>query len=198
MPKPNHVTNKLTILGTEVQIYEVLDFIKIERSSSSDERHGMGTIDFNKITPMPPWVYGSQPNVRGISLQDTEKYGEENTSLEWARKNWGSKWGAYGQPDTRNTENTIYFETTWNGVPDLIHKIAWMFPGVTIEYSYADEDFGQNVAEYHFKDTEVLKEYHPIGGSTEAYTLASNITQHVPDWFNPTSNSLEAKHDGED
>lgn len=49
---PNHVTNRLTILGTKKQVNEVLDFIKIEKGLEKRE-YGIWTIDFNKITPMP-------------------------------------------------------------------------------------------------------------------------------------------------
>lgn len=43
---PNHVTNLLTISGDAQQIQALMESIK------SDE-HGIGTIDFEKITPMP-------------------------------------------------------------------------------------------------------------------------------------------------
>lgn len=170
---PNYITNRLKVIGNDEEIKEVLNFIKIEKGEVS----GIRTIDFNKITPMPKWVYGSNPNVTGISREDYEKYGEENTCLEWARKNWGTKWNAFSQGDKRNTENTIYFETAWNGIPALIQKIAWIFPDVEIEYSYFDEDFGRNLAKFRFKDTEVLKSYCPEKYSKEAYDLALEIEQ---------------------
>jgi hypothetical protein len=50
---PNHVTNRLTVIGSPEQINQVFDFIKIEKETSEDEVFGIGTIDFNKITPMP-------------------------------------------------------------------------------------------------------------------------------------------------
>lgn len=49
---PNHIQNKLEIKGTQEQIYKVLDFIKIEDDGTNDV-HGIGTIDFNKIIPIP-------------------------------------------------------------------------------------------------------------------------------------------------
>ena len=41
---PNHITNILTIYGTDEQVDKVLEFIK-------NDELGVGTIDFNKITP---------------------------------------------------------------------------------------------------------------------------------------------------
>ena len=179
---PNHITNKLRIVGTNEQVHEVLDFLKIEPIEGR-KYSGYGTIDFNKITPMPKWVYGSSPDVTGISTKDEEKWGEENTSLSWARKNWGTKWGPYEQ---RHEDDTIYFNTAWNGVPDLVRKIAWIFPDVNIEYSYADEDLGSsNCGIYVFKAHEILEETHFESESKEAYELAFELVEHgeIPPYY---------------
>ncbi|MGM1048377.1 MAG: hypothetical protein ACQEXX_19870 [Bacillota bacterium] len=101
---PNYITNKMRVIGTEAQVSEVLEFIKLD-----DE--GVGTIDFNKITPMPRWVYGNSPNIRGITLDDEKRWGDENTVLGWSRKHWGTKWNASAQPNSRSNYDTIYFET---------------------------------------------------------------------------------------
>lgn len=76
----------------------------------NDEK-GIGTIDFSKITPIPRWVYDFSPDIPGISSVDEEKWGSENTILNWQKKNWETKWNAYGQPDSRSTNDTIYFLT---------------------------------------------------------------------------------------
>lgn len=175
---PNHITNKVKIIGSEDQVKEVIDFIKVDE---------LGTgIDFNKITPMPKWVYGNSPDTFGISLDDEQKWGSENTYLNWARANWGTKWVGYQQPDKRNTEDTIYFHTAWNGIPELIHKIAWIFPNVIVEYSFADEDLGSsNCGFYRFKENEVLEEIRFAIGSKEAYELAFELCKDgkVPDYY---------------
>ena len=43
---PNHVTNIVNISGDKEKIAEMLEAIK-------DDEYGIGTINFNKITPMP-------------------------------------------------------------------------------------------------------------------------------------------------
>lgn len=180
---PNHVTNRLKVVGSKEQIKTVWEDVQVEKENEGDKIYGIGTIDFNKITPMPRWVYGSNPKVVGINQKDEEKYGRENTVLAWATENWGTKWGAYEQPSRRNTEDTIYFETAWNGVPDLIQKLAWLHPDVILEYSYADEDFANNVGEYHFRDTEIIYKNVPIGSSKEAFELAADIRGGMPEWY---------------
>lgn len=186
---PNHITNKLKIVGSSEQVKEVLEFIM-------SDSLGCGTVDFNKITPMPKWVYGSSPDVKGITLADELKWGKENVCLDWARKNWGTKWNAYSQPDKRNTEDTIYFQTAWNGVPDLISKIAWIFPRVTIEYSFADEDTGSsNCGVYQFSEHIILESKEYESCSKEAYELAFELNSGgvIPSYykFNDVKNTYE-------
>ena len=177
---PNHIKNRLEISGSINEVLKVLDFIKVEKSKVGEYEYGIGTIDFEKITPMPLWVYGSSPYVSGISPEDESKYGKENTSLNWSRNNWGTKWNAYDQTCELLNLNEgiaiIYFSTAWNGVPKLIQKIAWIFPNVLIDYSYADENFGYNVGRYKFKDTITVQKYIPKDGSREAIELAFKVT----------------------
>lgn len=195
---PNNITNKLTIIGGIKEVKKVLEFIKMEKETDV-KISGIGTIDFNKITPMPKWVYGSSPDVHGISQEDEEKYGKKNISVEWARKNWGTKWNAYGQPDKRSSFNSIFFETAWNGVAQLIQKLAWIFPNVEIHYSYCDEDFGSNLGRYVFKDTEVIESYLPDSFTKEAYQLGFEIEECNPEdmglKFNAEIDNYEYTHD---
>lgn len=186
---PNHITNRLEIIGEKTEVDKVLDFIKVEENNYDNEVHGVGTIDFNKITPMPKWVYGSNPDIIGISLEDEKKYGKENTFVSWARSNWGTKWNAYGLIDDRTNNNVIYFLTAWNGVPDLIQKLAWIFPNVKIKYSWCDENIGYNLGTFIFQDTETLEKYIPKYGSKEAYELVFDIEQDGPEYFGFKLNS---------
>lgn len=79
----------------------------------------------------------------------------------------------------------------------MIRKIAWIFP--ELEVYYCDEDFGYNVGEYVFKDTDVLNVDIPEGGSKEAYELAMNITQTTLEdnelIFNSDTNTYEYKYE---
>lgn len=155
-----------------------MDFIKIEKVEEEQEVYGIGTIDFNKITPRPPWVY------RGaIDSSIEEKYGADNCWYNWSVNNWGTKWNAYFQPDKRSTEDTIFFTTAWNSPIELIHKLSWIFPNVELCLSWADEDFGYNLGEIIFKDGVTVKEYIPEGGSQEAKEMFFKITQGSPDQY---------------
>lgn len=165
---PNYVVNKIKIKGNKEEIDKLLNFIKADDGFC---------IDFNKIIPMPKWVYHGN-----LSRKEEEKYGEENCWYEWSIKNWGTKWNAFEADDSyyfklphTKEENTIFFETAWNGVPKLISKLGFIFPTLTIEYYWYDEDFGSNVGHITIQDTDV-KEYIPKNRSKEAFDLACEIS----------------------
>ena len=208
---PNHVMNKLQFKGDQKRIDEILEKIKVDDI-------GIGTIDFNKIIPMPecldvesgsrtidaishymslikpfghciwnlpeaevkfgikmPTITVSEYNdLRDAILKDRstvfftdnlafhqldkdlvlagEKYVDNfkkykhTTWYGWCCENWGTKWNSYGYKDDcpKFKDNTIYFKTAWNSPKPVIDKLAKMFPDVTIEHSWADEDSGNN------------------------------------------------------
>lgn len=75
---------------------------------------------------------------------------------DWSNSNWGTKWNAY---ETQLTELDTYsinieFQTAWNGVPIIIQKLTEMFPHLTFEYDYADEDMGYNCGSGYGEDGE--------------------------------------------
>lgn len=66
---PNHVINRLEFNCPEKRLKEILAAICYDDSSEA-ERTGIGTIDFNKITPMPPSldIESGSSTDRGINL----------------------------------------------------------------------------------------------------------------------------------
>ena len=92
---PNNIVNILRVNGSEEQVKHLFDSIKGDFS----------VIDFNKIIPMLDEVKG-----------DGYDY------CSWARENWGTKWNAYH--DDVIDDNTIKFETAWNGIPELIGVLS--------------------------------------------------------------------------
>lgn len=167
---PNHILNRLEIIGTPEEINKVKDFVKSEDCTFP--------MDFNRITPMPPWIYHG-----GLSSNEEEKYGSENCWYDWSIKNWGTKWNAYQHyyDYLEVKENVIYFATAWDGVPFLMSKLAWIFPTVGFDYCFSDEDYGYNFGHFKFKDTDILYQQVPIEGSPEAYEFAFKMRQDTID-----------------
>lgn len=160
---PNHVENRLKIIGNKEQIQQVKDFLKGKWDDGTEKN-----IDFNNITPMPRWVFN-----KNLTRKDEEKYGKESCWLGWSIKNWGTKWNAY-ESNLEDEENIIRFSTAWNDVEELILKLGRIFEEIEFEYAWASEDFGYCVGLVKFKGLEKF-EYIPKGGTKEAYNLACEI-----------------------
>ena len=204
---PNHITNRLTIIGTEEQVKQVREAIKGEREDQF--------IDFNKIAPIPKELENTQSPLRIISqkeyneqerrirendLTDNEKkwglsrgltqelineYREKFGHADWygwQNANWGTKWNAYDQCSI--DENVIEFQTAWSTPHSLLVNLSIMFPEVTFEVRFADEDFGYNVGEFTLFGGEEIDCNIPDGGSDEAFEMAMDIQYGTPeDYF---------------
>ena len=78
---PNHVQNRITFEGEPKQVAALLAAIQ-------NEKYGIGSIDFQKIIPMPSNIYRGN-----LGQKELERYGENNW-YDWSVKNWGTKWNA--------------------------------------------------------------------------------------------------------
>lgn len=193
---PNHITNRITIIGTPEQVAQVREAIK------GKDRF----IDFNKIAPIPKELEGTVSPMRIISQEEYDEQEEriakdeltENEknwgisrglTLEladeyknkfghcdwygWQTSNWGTKWNAYDQHE--NGDDCIEFNTAWNTPLTIMVKLSQMFPEVTFKVEYADEDFGYNVGVYELLDGEIIDQNIPNGGTQEAIEMAMDI-----------------------
>lgn len=133
---PNHVTNILTFDGDQKDIDSLLDFIQRDRINEEDEEYGRGTIDFEKIIPMPKSLHiesGSR-TTDGLALAihfsnpNTEKIEGvrklSNSTLSTAIK-LANKWGWIKYSPTL-TEEEITKMTSRHPLEELlkIGKVA--------------------------------------------------------------------------
>ena len=195
---PNHITNRLTIIGTEEEVAQVRAKIKGEEADRF--------IDFHKIAPIPKELEGTVSPMRIVSqeeydiqekkiatndLTENEKNWGISRSLTqaladeykakfghcdwygWQTDNWGTKWNAYDQYS--DDANVIEFNTAWSTPYSLLVNLSKMFPQVTFEVEYADEDFGYNVGKYVLLNGETIDQNIPDGGSQEAIEMAMDI-----------------------
>lgn len=156
---PNHVTNILTINAVALKVKIVLELIK-------DEEKGIGTIDFNKIIPMPGHIFTGN-----LGTEERRKYGENNW-YDWSVSNWGTKWNAYNQSIDGNT---LTFDTAWAAPIPVMKKLSKLFPDITFSYKWADEDIGQGVGAAELEDGKMMEVYMPLEGTAEARRFALEI-----------------------
>ena len=195
---PNHITNRLTIIGTEEQVAQVRQAIKGEQ----EEQY----IDFHKIAPIPKELEGTVSPMRIISQEEydiqekkiatddltenernwgisrgltqalADEYIEKFGNCDWygwQTSNWGTKWNAYDQYEV--DENCVEFNTAWSTPYALLVNLSELFPQVTFEVEYADEDFGYNVGRYVLLNGEIEEQNIPDGGTYEAIEMAMDI-----------------------
>lgn len=195
---PNHITNRLTIIGTAEQVAQVRAEIKGEREDQ--------LIDFNTFAPIPKELEGTVSPMRIISqeeydIQETkianndltenernwglsrgltkklsdeykEKFGADNW-YDWQTGNWGTKWNAYEQFEA--DENCIEFETAWSTPVHAMTQLSKKYPQVEFQVEYADEDFGYNVGIYSLINGVIENQNIPDGGTIEALEMAMDI-----------------------
>ena len=195
---PNHITNRLSIIGTEEQVAQVRAEIKGEREDQY--------IDFHKIAPIPKELEGTVSPMRIVSQEEYDAQelkiatddlteNERNWGISrsltqaladeykkkfghcdwygWQTSNWGTKWNAYEQHEI--DENVIEFDTAWSTPYSLLVNLSKEYPKVTFEVEYADEDFGYNVGKYVLLNGETIDQNIPDGGSQEAIEMAMDI-----------------------
>ena len=148
---PNHITNNLTVKGSDKDVAEVMEILK------DDE----GGITFDNFAPMPAHLKGTN------SPSDAPNW------YDWSIENWGTKWGAYDGQIV--ADDMVTFLTAWSTPAAAIQKLSAKYPKVEIFVEYADEDFSYNIGSYIYKNGKVLKEIAPKGGSYEAIKMALDI-----------------------
>ena len=205
---PNHIENIITLKGNEKQIRETLEAIQ-------NDDYGLGTIDFNKIIPMPEslnieagsrtdrgikaysdfidvYVFGKNEEealnaIQNISPENEKVFLKQRNDIktdewelgksawnniqnygfptwyEWCISNWGTKWNAYGYDENADySENTdLWFQTAWSAPHPVIEKLSKMYPDITFEHEWADEDIGQNCGRKTYCNGECTEEYYP-------------------------------------
>ena len=190
---PNHVQNIVRLQGDEKRVQEILEAVKsdqyglgsvdfekiipmpsplhIECGSKTDR--GLNAYrDFLKseaesereyldqkptITP-EEWELGKQ------AYENIREYGAP-TWYEWSVAHWGTKWNAYGMSENagEGQSNELRFQTAWSAPRPILEKLARMYPRITFEHEWADEDIGVNCGRHIYQGGERVEEYYPEG-----------------------------------
>ena len=141
---PNHVTSVITLYGDESRIKTMLEEIK-------NDEIGLGSVDFNKILPMPDNIYRGN-----LGTQELTKYGDNNW-YDWSNANWGTKWNACDTYYDSDTGTCVEFETAWCPPMPVIEKIFKDNPGCEIKFTSYDEDYTGHYELFHDKNNEIYE-----------------------------------------
>ena len=188
------IRNILHIQGGGARAAALFDFI-------ADRRYGRGSVDFNRITPMPPWVYRQPTNLALL-----EKYGGENCSRGWCGKHWGTEQNTLRPERSAKAYDggsSIRFDTADSDVRELMRKLSLVFGELYLDYLWASEDIGSSVGAVQYRDGETLIEFIPTPGTRAAVEKSLDILgARAADYglvYNPASGNYEyrgGKQDG--
>ena len=160
------VRNILNVQGSKAQAAALLDFV-------SNQQFGWGSMDFNQVTPMPPWVFRQPTNLALL-----EKYCEGNCARGWCLENWGTPQNAL-HPERSAKEydggTAIHFDTEDREVRELVRKLSLIFKDIHLDYLWASEDVGSKVGAAQYRDGETIIEYIPTPGTRAAVEKALDI-----------------------
>lgn len=122
-----YVSNKLDELPKIIQYYQLqFPIEKILENSTQEE--------LDKLY------------LNGKKYYDIYKETNFITWYDWCNWNWGTKWNAYSSylGEVEEDTATIFFQTAWNGVSNIIIKLVSLFPNIHFDYKFADEDMCHN------------------------------------------------------
>lgn len=124
-------------------------------------------------------------------LDNQKKYGH-TTWYTWCCEHWGTKWNTYSCE--KESDDVYTFETAWSGVPQMIEQMSMLYPEVSFEYEYSDEDFGYNCGRGIFRNG-VLEFDQLEGGSNEAYELALKLRPDYAQYYKLVDGKYEYVED---
>lgn len=170
---PNHVSFRLEFRSDDNN-YEAVKARFEEMKKLMKGEGDTPQFDFNKLIPMPEELRGSRspveivaeaeleakkkevdeynakpenknwkreyPITRAIQVSLLERFGADNW-YDWSVENWGTKWNAY---EVSWGWGDVYFQCAWSYPEVIFEALSKLFPDVTIDIEYADEDFGSN------------------------------------------------------
>jgi hypothetical protein len=97
---PNHVINELVFnCSAEGRL-------NVWKAACNQERQ----VDFSILVPIPVNIWRGS-----VGKVHQEAFGQGMNALDWSRKNWGTKWNAYGHsaPKVDGDTLTLRFQTAW-------------------------------------------------------------------------------------
>ncbi|MDL2232330.1 hypothetical protein LJC63_01950 [Ruminococcaceae bacterium OttesenSCG-928-L11] len=157
------IRNYLQIRGAASEIEAALHFIQ-------NDATGIGSIDFNKIEPMPPWIFQGE-----LSPEAEKRYGAEHCWKRWCLAHWGCARNAlFPERSTEEYDggDTILFFTEDSDVRELMRKLSLVFKIPCFDYMWADEETGKSAGLISFRDGVASVKFLPKAYSREAYELA--------------------------
>lgn len=147
---PNHVIN---LIGAPREVLAALQRPLTDEEKAADAGFPIHDpdrliVDFGLVIPEPENIEkGACSGPRNATRVNGNLIHLDGSVCwwDWNVKNWGTKWNAY---DTDQGEGVIEFQTAWAHPYPVLRALSKRFPDALIHVKYADEDLGNNCANY--------------------------------------------------
>lgn len=192
VPMPKSLDIDSSSVGEDGMKYLVAMASNILERSAYEKTHHYAHMKEMELTK--PKMFNEAMAQGKIRLHNIADYGASDW-YQWRLLNWGTRWNTY--VDRRLDDNTIEFQTAWNGIPDMVRRVAEKFPEVTIEYKYADEDWSCNVGSFIFHG-EDIEDLSPEDESPEAWELVFELGVANREEFVQKSDGTWVYHENDD
>jgi hypothetical protein len=143
---PNWVKNNVSVTGNKQSL---IDF-KNKHIKNNE-------LDFNTIIQMPSNIF------QGNLGEEERKIHGKNNWYDWSIKHWGTKWNAsntYYDEATGTDDESIFnfsFDTAWACPIPIYEALKDLYPSLTFEVEYADEDIGSNCGTILIQNNEIME-----------------------------------------
>ena len=130
----NYCSNQLTVTGADPDL----------RAFREHARGDQGPFDINRFIPMPQAIRQTEaPNPDAEQAQALRAtYGAADWH-EWARQNWGTKWGAADTTSQWQSPDTLVYQFTTAWTPfseQVIAAISEQHPSLEFHLEYEEPD----------------------------------------------------------
>lgn len=156
-----HIINIVELHGEEQRIDQLLNAVK-------NDAYGVGSINFEKIMPIPDDYYCGP-----LSKTEIEQYGKKNW-LDFSIANWGCKGRAFGFDTDNVSKDRLFFVTDYSAPHLILQKLSEMYPDIRLSHEWASEDIGMNCGRHEYYDGERTEEYYPES-EKERYEFAARV-----------------------
>lgn len=117
---------------------------------------------------------------------------------EWSNRFWGTKWNAC-ETHVDDDNLSIYFETAWAPVPELIQKLSAKLR-MPIYMQFSEEQFSAFAGEYVFFDGDVIEagDYEYGGDTDNLYKTACRMQDHDQEYHRLKDGDIATYYDESD
>ena len=158
------VCNELRVSGDPQMVEKMLDAIQ-------NEEEGLGSIDFNKIIPVPKDIYNG-------SLEKAAIEKNNNNLSEWLKDNWGVQKSICSSYSPVFLDNTMWIDTLGGAPLGIIRALSKKYPDLIFELEWGHNMYKYGYGKKRYENGIEVYSYISEEESDEVRELARKIVRY--------------------